>query len=502
MANFTTKDLSLSNLSTANHIFGGNVYSQKKITTPSLISNYIQLNNIDLDVAAKIKNNIGLIHTTEDTPNDLIFTNNEGNSTNITSFVSNAKLQTILSLGNKTSGFDIDFTDGSKITSSTGNIIMEPSGAGTIDMCGGDVNLKSGSTIISSDGNIEINAINSSGSGDISLIPKGGSKVTVIGNLDVMGTTTTIDSENVLVQDNCIYLNNGYTATSALPGCIVINYFPTAIFANVAVGGFTAGPGSGSGPTVDTDNSTAWSPGDIIQISGANNISNDGLFEVDSYSNPTLTIRGIGGASTTFNFFQKDFTTDATVAGTITKANVSAMSSGADGNWEMSTPASNTSDMLFVKVSPCIIGEIAYMSATGVAVVATGSPVLMSIPTILRKRKPSIYFDQPSSGTIRYLGNPNGGTRLFKVFFQVVCIGNQGGGMNVSFFIRLNGSIFQYNGVDYETRNRLNGNSHRTMNWTVLMDLANMDEISVAFESAIGDDLLVRQFNIIPKACD
>ncbi len=191
--------------------------------------------------------------------------------------------------------------------------------------------------------------------GGIGLIPDSGDGfVTVTGNvniskdLNVFGTTTTSQSQHLLIGDNCIYLNDGYITPASLAGCIVVNYLPTANIASVAAGGFTAG--AGSGPTVATDNAFAWSAGDIIQISGASDTANDGLFEVDSYANPLLTIRGVGGNPLSFNFFQNQFETDPTVAGTITQVSVAVISSGPDGIWETNNAGDSTVGMTFTDI--------------------------------------------------------------------------------------------------------------------------------------------------------
>lgn len=186
-----------------------------------------------------------------------------------------------------------------------------------------------------------------SNTGSIVLNSGGGASVQIAGNLDVLGTTTTIDSTTVNIADNCLYINDGNIVTSPVPGCLIVNYLATANVAAIAAGGFTAS-GGGSAGTITTDNAIAWAVGDIIQISGANNSANDGLYEVDSYSNPIITIRGAGGGtSTTFGFFQTDFTTDATASGVITQVNVTSISSGPDGIWETLSPGSNTGTMSF-----------------------------------------------------------------------------------------------------------------------------------------------------------
>ena len=57
-------------------------------------------------------------------------------------------------------------------------------------------------------------------------VGRSGENLTVQGNLIVQGTTTTVDSETVLVSDNHLYVNNGYTADAAQTGGIVVNHDP------------------------------------------------------------------------------------------------------------------------------------------------------------------------------------------------------------------------------------------------------------------------------------
>lgn len=146
----------------------------------------------------------------------------------------------------------------------------------------------------------------------------------VNGNLLVTGTTTTVNTDQMLVKDNSISLNNGYTATTTKPCGIVSNYSATTTTANVASGGFVAGVASTSNPTVAVS-ADVFVAGDIIQISGANNISNNGIFEVQSNTGGVLTICGVGVTGLTYDLFQNQFTTDTTVAGVIYKININAL---------------------------------------------------------------------------------------------------------------------------------------------------------------------------------
>lgn len=169
-----------------------------------------------------------------------------------------------------------------------------------------------------------------------------GANMLVDGDLVVNGTTTTVHSEQVNINDNHLYLNADYTTTVAQTGGIVVNVLPTATSDTVAATGFTAGVPATSNPTVNTTGSGTFSAGDVIQISGANEQANDGIFEVDSHVGTTLTIRGVGTVGTTQDWVQNDFVTDSTVAGTITLVNVNVLRGNSTGDWETATTSTTT----------------------------------------------------------------------------------------------------------------------------------------------------------------
>jgi redox-sensitive bicupin YhaK (pirin superfamily) len=167
----------------------------------------------------------------------------------------------------------------------------------------------------------------------------------VAGNLVVDGTTTTINTEVVNVADNYMYLNDGYTTNSAEPGGLVVNYLPTSVATTVGTGGFTAGTGGSADPTVKVASTTGFSAGMFVQVSGAANQDNDGVYEVSSVVDAT-TLAIAGTAATAQNtrtapndFTQTDFTTDATVQGAVTQVTVSALRAGTDGVWETAASA-------------------------------------------------------------------------------------------------------------------------------------------------------------------
>lgn len=172
---------------------------------------------------------------------------------------------------------------------------------------------------------------------------------TIAGNLNVNGTTTSISSQEVLISDNHVVLNSGYMSGVAQTGGLVVNTLPEATVDTAAAGGFTAGSMGVSNPTLATVGAATYSVGDIIQISGANNPTNNGIFEVLSHAANVLEIRGVGLTGTVEDFTQTQFVTDSTVAGDVTLINVSVMRAGTDGAWEVAY--GKTTGLVFTDLS-------------------------------------------------------------------------------------------------------------------------------------------------------
>lgn len=156
---------------------------------------------------------------------------------------------------------------------------------------------------------------------NLTLKPKSGS-VIVDGDLQVLGTTTTIDSVNVQIADRYLYMGANYTSNTSLPGGIVVNTFPTVFTNLVTTGGFS------STTVVNIISTTGMAAGDIFQVSGANNIANTGLYVIASLTATTITIDTTAG-----DFYNTAFVVDAVVAGEVTVTNVSIMRSLA-GVWQ------------------------------------------------------------------------------------------------------------------------------------------------------------------------
>lgn len=162
----------------------------------------------------------------------------------------------------------------------------------------------------------------------------------IVGDLLVSGTTTSVNTEVVNVADNHLYLNAGYTTNSAETGGLVVNYLPTATGDTSTTGGFA------TTSTVNTTGAATFSAGDIIQISGAANEANNGIFEVLTHAANVLTI----DTTPTEDFTQNAFTVDTgDTTAVITQVNVSIMRAGTDGIWE--TGSGNTVPITFTDLA-------------------------------------------------------------------------------------------------------------------------------------------------------
>lgn len=172
------------------------------------------------------------------------------------------------------------------------------------------------------------------------------------GNLVVGGTTTSVSSENVMIADNYIYLNKGYTSNTPSPSGFVVNYDPTADIDTVS-GIYTAGVIGISNPTVVTTSTSTFSNNDIIQISGSTNEKNDGIFEVLSHTGNLLTIKGVGLTESVEGFTGNQFNGQSDTA-SITKVSVGVFRFGDDGKPEVG----NGSE------TPLVFNDIAVESLT------------------------------------------------------------------------------------------------------------------------------------------
>ena len=162
---------------------------------------------------------------------------------------------------------------------------------------------------------------------------------TITGDLTVNGTTTTVNSTTVNIADNNLLISSNYTTAVARPGGITVNYLPTAATASVSGAAFA------STSTVNAAGG-GYSANDVILIEGANDPSNNGIFQVMSYVDPLITI----DTTPSHQFLGNTLVADATVAGTITTINVAVLCAGTDGKFEVAN-GSDASALTFVDLA-------------------------------------------------------------------------------------------------------------------------------------------------------
>lgn len=165
------------------------------------------------------------------------------------------------------------------------------------------------------------------------ILGNAANNVEIMGNLTVAGTTTSVESTNVLYTDPTLYIGAGYTSGSSRQGGFVVN--------NSIVGSAVT--------TVEFTSSTEISvashgfvAGDFIQVSGAADVRNEGVYEVDATTTPTSVVVRTSGQ---VNFCQTQLFPGVDIA-TLVKVNLAVLQAGTDGKFEVGF-ASNSADLLY-----------------------------------------------------------------------------------------------------------------------------------------------------------
>jgi hypothetical protein len=165
---------------------------------------------------------------------------------------------------------------------------------------------------------------------------------TIGGDLTVTGTTTTIHSETVLIKDNFLDLNYGYTTATAEAGGLTINYLPTSVTATASA--FLASP-----PRISVNASGSFAANDIVQVSGSADGTNDGLYILSAVpSSIAMTCQGISGTSVAEPFARNQFTASSGESATVTKVTLSVLKCHTDGTWKIGAGA--TSPLTYASV--------------------------------------------------------------------------------------------------------------------------------------------------------
>lgn len=149
---------------------------------------------------------------------------------------------------------------------------------------------------------------------------------TVGGSLTVNGTLTTVDSENVLIQDNYTVHNFGYTAQSGQTGGLVVNYNPdTAATAYV----------SKTASSITVADETGLVVGDIVMFAGGSNAQMSGLYEIASITGAEIGI----ATSPVLKFTRNAVDAGDNTGGTLQRVSVAVLQANVSGAWETASGA-------------------------------------------------------------------------------------------------------------------------------------------------------------------
>jgi hypothetical protein len=166
--------------------------------------------------------------------------------------------------------------------------------------------------------------------------------MSISGNLDVSGNIIARDEERVLVQDNFLDVNFGYTGTNFESGGIAVNYKAVAGGLTIDASSdnltFVADAGSGAkvtGTALQIPAAT-FADGDIIQIHGTSAAENDGFYVVDG-ANAAGEI--VFKSAPNFKPAQVDVTSESDAGTSITIFQITATSLEVDSNglWKTAT---------------------------------------------------------------------------------------------------------------------------------------------------------------------
>ena len=158
----------------------------------------------------------------------------------------------------------------------------------------------------------------------------------ITGNLFVGGTITSTTTENLVVTDRFINLNNGNTSGVGEATGITMNFQTTGVFTTSIAPGFTPAVPAVSDATIATAAAgPLWVVGDVVQVS--NSINNDGIYEVQSHAANVLTLKSTGLNPTTLDFVQDQLVSEATVGASIDGVNLTIFQSSTTGVLEYAT---------------------------------------------------------------------------------------------------------------------------------------------------------------------
>ena len=241
--------------------------------------------------------------------------------------------------------------------------------------------------------------------------------MSIAGNLDVTGNIISRDEERVLVQDNFLDINFGYTTVSALEGGLAANYLPTntsrtinSTSANIT---FAAASGA-TRPTLSVAQAqlpaATFADGDILQIAGTTNAENDGLYVVHSLTNADPAVLSIkstaisgDGDSINAKFAQINFTPEtesSSTSVTLTKVNIAALQVSTSGAWQVANGSVDSSFSSFTNLGISTLQQ-AYVAGNTIEMENAEGNFAVSVSS----GSPAITLDAAGASNFTVAGN-------------------------------------------------------------------------------------------------
>src|SRR3990167_4346357 len=183
---------------------------------------------------------------------------------------------------------------------------------------------------------------------NITITPASGYNLVVDGNLEITGTgtRTNINSVDLNIKDNFIYLNSGYTSVTPLAGGIVSNIQSTGVSTTVDGAAFS------STTVVEVTDTTGINVGSLVQVVDPNNPANAGIYQVDSLTATSITI----DTAPSSEFSQVAFIADSTVAGTVNVVFVTVLRADETGDWQIG--ANDDAAVVYATILTTATGEV------------------------------------------------------------------------------------------------------------------------------------------------
>jgi hypothetical protein len=309
--------------------------------------------------------------------------------------------------------------------------------------------------------------------------------VNIAGNIIIGGSAQQIDAEKVLIADNYVDLNAGYSADAAVGGGFTVIYNPEATgTTTTGAGVFVAGVAATSNPTVTVASggvtAAGIAAGDIFSISGAADPGNNGLYECLGVAADTITVAGIGTTGTQQDFLANQFTSTTDTGCTLVVVRVGVMRLTSAGAWEVSdggTTDSSATNMAFNELV-----DVSGATFTGSVVISTGGDLTLNSGATV-----TAILDEDTMGTASATALATQQSIKAYVDTQVSAVATTLSGLTDTTIATVGGGDFLvYDGTDSWDNRAMSGDATLAATGAVTLAAANTNLTTLANVVEVG----------------